>query len=840
MDMAPEYEDFPKFSIDDSDIVTQDASEGHISISKYMENHGISSGLFLDAKDFPNPKSLLIDDKGVKYKVLDIVEKGGMGTIFRALDMNCRRIVAFKIMHHEKSFSKRKALRFIEEAQITAQLEHPNIVPVHELGVAKDDKVYYTMKFVNGLTLREIINRLKNGYPDAIEKYPLSHLLNIFLKICDALALAHSRGVIHRDLTPANIMVGDYGEVQVMDWGLAKILKNPDKKNSFDKSDGSIRSHTPKELRKKKLNDLDKYLKNNKNVDSIRSDMDKNKLETLYGKIMGTPVFMAPEQAQGETDKIDSRTDIYALGAILYNILTLQYPFRGNSLDEIIRKIIRGDMLIPFSINTDSEENGNIRDFPHCPGGKIPASLSAVVMKAMSGKPEKRYFNVEYLQKDIEAYQGGFATSAESASLSRQMMLFLRRHKTIATNMIIVIILIFSFMIRLIYSERKARKNADDLRIALVELTNEKKQKNKSEMMAKNNAQQAIEALNALKKEQKEKIKISRISAKEFILKSTKLMEKWQWEEAEKAVGIAIGLDNNSEKGWYLRGLLFLGKVDFENALKSFRKALSLKPYDFTKEISTCIGIAEKYRKLLPPPGPTMNIIGSNTLIEMANEISSLPQGEKVRMILYSPIFTSSQIAPRLIPIPSGEIRIDKKIINIKKSFWITAYEVSQKTYEKIMGENPSYFKDPDKPVETVSWNEAILFCKRLTDIEQRAGRVPSGYQYRLPTEQEWEFACRSGKEDYSVEDLGDIAWFEENSTSRTHKIGLKRPNKMGLYDMLGNVWEWCSNKNGTSRIVRGGGWSHKSAKCTSSFSYSLDPDNTYFMVGFRPVLAKK
>jgi len=157
-----------------------------------------------------------------KYEIGGLIAQGGMGAILDAHEATTQRTVAMKVMLSHMAESD--VLRFIEEAQITSQLEHPNIVPVHELGVDEHDQVFYTMKLVQGITLRQVLEKLRGGDAATVATYPLRRLLTVLLRVCDAMAFAHSRGVIHRDLKPNNVMIGDFGEVLVMDWGLAKLL----------------------------------------------------------------------------------------------------------------------------------------------------------------------------------------------------------------------------------------------------------------------------------------------------------------------------------------------------------------------------------------------------------------------------------------------------------------------------------------------------------------------------------------------------------------------------------------------------------------------------------------
>ena len=338
-----------------------------------------------------------------RYEVGASVARGGMGEILAAHDPAIRRGVAMKVMLSQDS--REDVLRFIEEAQVTGQLEHPGIVPIYELGVDERDQPFYTMKFVQGVTLKSVLDQVAAGHAETIRRYPLVQLLTVFQKVCDAMAFAHAKGVIHRDLKPANIMVGAFGEVVVMDWGLAKVLG----RGAEGAGEGG--------------------------VVSMRADEGEFG-STMAGSVMGTPHYMAPEQASGDTAAIDARTDIFALGGILYHMLALRTPVTGKSVPELLDKLMRGDIPPPVSLN----KGGAVR-LPHCPGGRIPESLSAVAMKALAHEQNDRYQRVEDLQQEITKYQAGFATTAERAGLRKRTMLFMKRHRHVSMAIAVVTLL---------------------------------------------------------------------------------------------------------------------------------------------------------------------------------------------------------------------------------------------------------------------------------------------------------------------------------------------------------------------------------------------------------------
>jgi serine/threonine protein kinase/WD40 repeat protein len=371
------------------------------------------------------------------------VARGGMGAVRAVRESATHRTVAMKVMLNPDD--PQDSARFITEARITAQLEHPNIVPIYDLSVDAQGQPYYTMKLVEGITLARVLQLLKEGVRETMERYPLSTLLTIFQKLCDALAFAHARGVIHRDLKPGNIMLGKYGEVLVMDWGLAKRIKEEGGRvksiedcATLPMSGGAREAETPGRAGDAKSPEIE----------------NPTLAATHVGAVLGTPQYMSPEQARGEIDALDARSDIFVLGLILYEILTLHRAFAGRNTAEIISKVAEFDGTLPMP-------TGRI---PHLPGGIVPESLAAVVRKATIFEKKDRYATVADLQRDIEAYQNGFATSAENAGIGRQIRLLVQRHKgvfsTVAAAWLVITALVVWFIVNLHASEQEAKRAA--------------------------------------------------------------------------------------------------------------------------------------------------------------------------------------------------------------------------------------------------------------------------------------------------------------------------------------------------------------------------------------------
>jgi serine/threonine protein kinase len=318
-----------------------------------------------------------------KYAVEHEVARGGMGAILRVTDLHIKREVAMKVMISDADPISR--IRFIEEARITGRLEHPNIVPVHDLGIDPDGRHYFTMKLVNGRTLSDLLDDVRQHSAHA---KTLNQFLNIFTNAAHAVAFAHSRGVVHRDLKPANIMIGDFGEVLVMDWGLAKVKSN-------------VPEVTP----------------HGSGVALTAQTTDTT--QTLQGSIIGTPAYMSPEQAKGEINSIDERSDVYSLGAILYEILTLKPPIDGRDIRSLLNAAAAGNITIPEIRAPERKDT-------------MPRELAAISMKALATAPAQRYQTVDKLIADIHLYQEGRSVSAKEDTTWEAAWKLINRNRAVS------------------------------------------------------------------------------------------------------------------------------------------------------------------------------------------------------------------------------------------------------------------------------------------------------------------------------------------------------------------------------------------------------------------------
>ena len=303
------------------------------------------------------------------YEDLGEIGHGGMGSVHRVYDRRLLREAALKILRQEVGVRHREARRFIEEAQITGQLDHPNIVPIHELGQDARGVHYFTMKLVQGKTLEQTIDEAGEG---RLEPETLAELLGIFIKVCDAIAFAHSRGVVHRDLKPSNIMVGEFGQVYVMDWGIARLLHGAAPAAAVGGDNGG----GPAQATRRRVC-----------VERTgASELDSP------GTIVGTPRYMAPDQVQGDHERTDHRADVFALGGTLYHILTGHAPYTEENYFSLLVKVQNCELKAPRSLSGCE---------------RCPSELDRITMKAMAPEPEDRYASVLELQHDIERFLRG-------------------------------------------------------------------------------------------------------------------------------------------------------------------------------------------------------------------------------------------------------------------------------------------------------------------------------------------------------------------------------------------------------------------------------------------------
>jgi len=342
------------------------------------------------------------------------VDRGGMGSILEAEDLALRRRVAMKVLRSDRRAGdpveeRARLHRFLEEAQVTAQLVHPGVVPVHELGLDADGRVFFTMSLVEGRTLERIFELARANE----EGWNPTRVLGVVQRVCETMAYAHSRGVVHRDLKPANVMVGAFGEVYVMDWGLAQVASTS--------AEGGPRG-----------------LRTDRREAAAQSDSES--IATLDGSIVGTPSYMSPEQARGEP--LDARSDVYAMGAMLYALLAGRAPYAspgGHRNGAQIVAMIQHGAPTPITAIVP----------------KASVELVAITEKAMAREPARRYADVREMGEDLRAFLEDRVVRAHRTGAWVELTKWVKRNRSLAASLLAALALAIAGTVAYAWKERQ-------------------------------------------------------------------------------------------------------------------------------------------------------------------------------------------------------------------------------------------------------------------------------------------------------------------------------------------------------------------------------------------------
>ncbi|MBL8892672.1 MAG: serine/threonine protein kinase [Planctomycetaceae bacterium] len=368
------------------------------------DNKPSMKGILLSGTDRDLPDVL---PAGIsRYTNIAEMSAGNRSRLCSAFDTIVGRTVAIKSLLPSCAVDRRHRRRFLREARVTAQLQHPNTVPVYDIGVDPELGIYFTMKRISGENLLQVIRRLAQGDEEAKTAFPLRRLLDIAINVAQSLAYSHVRGVIHRDIKPENIWVGNFGEVIVLDWGVAKVWGYPDEleelspptPNELAERDASENSLTPVDEVAIGMAAMKKHreaVENRQDSDMsdvgshTEDDLEKDQLRTLTnnGQRLGTPLYMSPEQVRG-SQFVDDRTDMFSLGVVLYEMLTQKEPFRGRSIEETFQFIQNWDPPKPST---------------QVPFADIPSALDQVVIKAMAKRADHRFQTMPELIGQLQA-----------------------------------------------------------------------------------------------------------------------------------------------------------------------------------------------------------------------------------------------------------------------------------------------------------------------------------------------------------------------------------------------------------------------------------------------------
>jgi formylglycine-generating enzyme required for sulfatase activity/serine/threonine protein kinase len=746
-----------------------------------------------------------------RYEFEGEVAHGAMGNILRVWDDNLRRHLAMKVIRDRDEVRRggtpnvdvRQLSRFLEEAQVTGQLDHPGIVPVHELGIDRTGRVYFTMKLVKGRNFEKILDLVFEGK----EEWNETRALGVIVRTCEAVAYAHSKGVIHRDLKPSNVMVGSFGEVFVMDWGLARVMGQEDSHDLRIKPDptgSQARVHTERSER--------------------RGDTPVSPLVTMDGDIVGTPAYMSPEQAGGDIDALGARSDVYALGAMLYHLLARAVPYTSSSKQLTSREIL--DL---------------VRQGPPRPVLELnpaaPRELVDVCEKAMARDPDQRYGDAMQLAKDIEAFLDRRPVGAHVPSVGYALRLAVERNKPVAWTTIASVVLFLVLAGVSLTRIRDARAATESSRQA------------RTDVLAARGLVAQETSLYPATPDRADGMKRWIDSVNDLLRREDHYASK------SSTVGTEVLNDVESDSLVddlkRLRALLPDIERRFDRASTLERMSIDDEQANWNTAIAD-IAASPAYHGLRIRPQLGLVPLWKNAQSGLW-EFWHLNSGTRPVMadMKEEHFEDDAENGIVLVLIPGGAFLMGspgdeygRDVWNENAhgvtlpSFFIAKFEITQAQWERVMRTNPARYSPADgagqytplNPVESVTWNQCDEFARRLG--------------LSLPLEAQWEYACRAGTSTaYSWGDDFDCLEDKENILDqsagvssfqsaapwsdgfKTHApVGSFAPNAYGLHDMAGNVSEWCADLyqrelekpdesrtriqwNVELRVFRGGSW---------------------------------
>ncbi len=687
-----------------------------------------------------------------RYESEGELGRGGMGTVYKTWDRDLRRHLAMKVAQTSLSDvtpSARVTLaRFLEEAQVTGQLEHPAIVPLHDIGIDAQARAFFTMRLIQGRDLREVIKLARDQH----EGWTLTRVLGVLLRVCEAMAFAHSKGVIHRDLKPSNVMTGRFGEVYVVDWGVAKVLSGEAAHAVTPAISEPISSvHTERT--------------------STATDAADSPLLTMDGTVMGTPAYMAPEQAAGRVTELTPSADIYSLGAVLYHLLSGQPPYLAPG-DRVSPEVVAARVLLgaPDPLAELQPD--------------LPPELVAICEKAMARKSADRYASMLALSVDLRAFLEGRVVDAFEHGAWAEAKKWFKRNRTLAwTGSLGLLAVMLSLGATAWITQAKNR----DIEAAL----------NQS---AHNRYVGLLEA--AKKLWPAEPVRVPAMddwiaTAEDMVDDLPRYKRMLAQERANAAVGHEQ-TDYEQRLASVIDGLRSLGAEGGLLAAVRDRRAqarllpqLSIENADaadlWRKAISSIRDPAEcpLYEGLVIKPQLGLLPIQRDPQSGLW-EFRHLPSGQPLTSPAQKPLSTDPGSALVLVLTPGGKVDVrggrQGTFTVALDPFFISKFEITQGQWQRFTGRKRSLNRLGDRhPVENINWDECKLVLEQLG--------------LTLPTEVQWERAAHAGGRRPLEEELKRTANLKDSarpSKDPMHRpVGSLAPNAFGLYDCYGNVWEW-------------------------------------------------
>ncbi len=771
-----------------------------------------------------------------RYSVRDEIGRGGGGAVHRAWDLHLGRELAMKVIHSSEATGAPAppldtVWRFLSEAKITGRLDHPGVVPVYDLGVDEGGRVYFTMSLVRGRDLRHIFDLVREGR----EGWNVPRALAVLLKACETVAYAHSKGVIHRDLKPANIMVGKFGEVHVMDWGLAKIHGDQDADLLVEAS----RAH------------------------GVSPDREEQRVGlTMDGTVMGTPVYMPPEQAHGKVQELGRRSDVYSFGAMLYELLTGHGPYTVRNAHAGIGEVTALSIL------------SALREGPPAPisdlAPRLPAELVAICEKAMAREPEHRYSDTMELANDLRAYLEDRVVSAHETGALAEFRKWVVRNKGIAAAIFVAILTALGGLAGATYFQvkgsREVARKVEEMEgysdgLLVREMLDQK------EAMWPRRPPMIPAYADWL---QRASVLLDRLPGHEQALRSLGAAPR----STSEGVGSPASL-TDARLRWRVHTLSTLvsdltelqqsvPEVGERREFASQIEARTVADHqEVWEEVLDDVFLDERFDglELQPIPGLIPLEPDPDTGFWEFWHVESGARPERdpnsgqwlvtpetgVILVLLpgGPFWMGSQSHEVDGPNYDPEALKDRSAREEWNApFLLSKYEMTQAQWFRLEGNRPSISGESDfgeeapvHPVESILWEDCFRSLAR--------------WELTLPSEKQWEYAARGGtseaywtgadkrtlRDAENVADrrfrdgLGFASGFEsedwDDGFAAHAPVGSYRPNPFGFFDMLGNVMEHCldlvasdgqPDPDGAHRVVRGGAFMNSARLSTASF----------------------
>jgi formylglycine-generating enzyme required for sulfatase activity len=703
------------------------------------------------------------------YEILRELGRGGMGVVYQVWQADPHRMAALKVLLAGPHADPEHRARFKAEAEAVARLQHPHIVAVFAVG-EHAGRPYMLLEYVEGGSLAQKLGGML---------LPAHQAAALIETLAHAVHYAHQKGVIHRDLKPANVLLTAEGQPKVSDFGLAKLLVG-------------------------------------------------GRDRTQSGAVLGTPSYMAPEQARGHSKEVGPATDVYALGAILYELLTGRPPFRAATALDTLLQVMHDDPVAVRHLQP-----------------KVPRDLETICLKCLQKEPRKRYASAALLAEDLRRFRAGEPIRARPVGRLERAVKWVKRNPVVTASTLAVVLAL-----------------TGGTTVSYLKYLDAEQQKGIAQEEAKK-ARKARDFLASMFRLAPADLGAGEGSARRVL------------EEAEQRI---------PEE--------FADQAEFREALLADIRRVRLAaatPYALLLEVRGPVALQSAGGSTKPAvPQALLRAgdrlrLGAEAQVQLvflsdlhkerlkpAREVTVRWNGceppEAIRERDPSILMTFVRLPKGTFYMGGGGGKAGKKT-EIKEEFEIAVHAVTQGQWEAVMGTNPSHFSRKGNgrstvqdisdeelklfPVEAMSWDDAQEFIKKLNEKER--GR---GYWYRLPTEAEWEYACRGGavsEEEcsyhfYFAKPTNNLSSEQANFNGnapfgnapqgqylqRTTRVGAYPPNKLGLCDMHGNVWQWTSSQVGSDWVRRGGSWFNGGADCQAAERNWYSPTFRFSLIGFR------